>query len=296
MIMSGRDARGPMKTTSPTIRAAPPVDRDTRACRYRSPTGRRGRRTRRRPPTRSPSIATTGSISEAESHRSSPPDPPACTSRRASSSRVRRIPGFAGTPFPWRPWPSIPTRPAHRHSRSPEAIRPEAIHLAPEPPAPRARPGAAVLSRLLREEQARVVDVGPVLVGVAGDGDDLSVILPGLGRIAGFLGGSCCTDIGVEPVGLLFQRRFESGEGLLGHAALEQHAGVELARGLGHARRHGVLLGLVLGIGGGTHGFQRVVALAFGVEDPGGCDLLLDIDLLGPVGVLGLAELVLQFG
>src|ERR1700730_16984171 len=233
------------KTTSPTTRAGPPVDRGTPSCRYTSPTGWRDRCTRRRQPTRSPSIATTGSTSAIVFHRSSPPDPPACTSRRASSSRVRRIPGSAGIPFPGRPWPSTPTRPARRHIRSPEAIRFE-----PERQERRARPGAGVLSRLFREEHARVVDVGPVLVGVAGDGDDLSVVLPGLGGIAGFLGGSCRTDIGVEPIGLLLQRRFESGESLLGHTALEQHAGVELARGLGHARRHGMLLGLVLGIGG----------------------------------------------
>jgi len=36
-------------------------------------------------------------------------------------------------------------------------------------------------------------------------------------------------------------------------------------------------------------------ALAFGVEHPGGATCPLDIDLTGPVGVLGLDELVMHF-
>ena len=51
------------------------------------------------------------------------------------------------------------------------------------------------LSRFLGQEHARVADVGPGLVGITGDGDDLFVVLAGLGGIAGLLGGLCRTDI-----------------------------------------------------------------------------------------------------
>src|SRR5262249_8802169 len=63
----------------------------------------------------------------------------------------------------------------------------------------------------------------------------------------------CCSSAerGAQPVRLLFQRRFERGERFLGHAAFEQHRAVEFARRRRHARSHGMLLGLVLGIGGG---------------------------------------------
>ena len=57
-----------------------------------------------------------------------------------------------------------------------------------------------------------------------------------------------------------------------------------------------MLLGLVFGIGGRAHGLERVVVLALGIQHPGGCDLPLNIDLLRPIGVLGLTQLVAQFG
>ena len=71
---------------------------------------------------------------------------------------------------------------------------------------------------------------------------------------------------------------------------------VEFARGLGHARRHRMLFGLVLGIGGRAHRVQRIVVLAFGIEHPGGRDLPLNIDLLRPIGVLRVTQLVAQLG
>ena len=79
-----------------------------------------------------------------------------------------------------------------------------------------------------------------------------------------------------------------------GHSTLEQHHAIKLARGLGHTRCHGVLFGLVLRIGGRTHGIECVVVLALGVEHPGGRNFLLNIDLLGPIGVFCLAQLVAQ--
>ena len=57
-----------------------------------------------------------------------------------------------------------------------------------------------------------------------------------------------------------------------------------------------MLLGLVLGIGRGAHGGERIVMLARGEQQPGIGDLPLDVDLLRPVGVLGVAQLVAQLG
>ena len=95
---------------------------------------------------------------------------------------------------------------------------------------------------------------------------------------------------------LLLQRRLVGGKRLLGHATLEQHRAIKLARRRQRPRRDRRLLGLVLGIGRRAHGLERVVVLALGVEQPSARSLPLDIDLLGPIGVLGLAQLVAQFG
>ena len=57
-----------------------------------------------------------------------------------------------------------------------------------------------------------------------------------------------------------------------------------------------MLLGFVLRIGGGIHGFQCIGLLALGVENPRGRDLALDIHHLRPIGVLGSAQLGAQLG
>ena len=57
-----------------------------------------------------------------------------------------------------------------------------------------------------------------------------------------------------------------------------------------------MLLGLVLCIGGSAHGSERLAVLALGMQNPGGRDLTLDVHDLRPVGVLGIAQLVAQFG
>src|SRR5713101_4172787 len=62
-------------------------------------------------------------------------------------------------------------------------------------------------------------------------------------------------------------------------AQLDQLGAIELARRYRHARRHRMLLGLVLGVGGRAHGLERVLVFALGMEHPGGRDLRLDIDL-----------------
>ena len=109
--------------------------------------------------------------------------------------------------------------------------------------------------------------------------------------VAGFGGGLRGADVGREPVRLLRQHGLVGRERLLGHAAIEQHGAVKLARGRERTGRHRMLLGLVLGIGRGAHRLERLVMLAFGVQHPGRRDLLLDVDDLGPVGILGLAQL-----
>src|SRR4051794_29060188 len=114
----------------------------------------------------------------------------------------------------------------------------------------------------LREVRARVGDLGPGIVRAFRDLDDLAIVLPGLRRVAGLNGGLGGTRIGAEPVRLLLQRRLEGRKRLLRHAALDEHEAVELARGLRHAGRHRVLLGLVLGVRRGAHRLQRLVVLA----------------------------------
>src|SRR3982074_182126 len=154
----------------------------------------------------------------------------------------------------------------------------------------------AIRFSALRQERARVGNLGPGVIGSIGDRDDLAVVLLSLGGLTGLFGGLRCAHISAEPVGFLLYRCFKGGERFLGITAFEQHDTVEFARRSGHARRHRMLLGLVFGIGGGTHCIQRIVAFAFGIEQPGGRDLLLNIYLLRPIGVLGIAQLVAQLG
>ena len=100
----------------------------------------------------------------------------------------------------------------------------------------------------------------------------------------------------VEAVRLLRLGRFERRERLLGHAAIEQHEAVKLARRRERSGRDRMLLGLVLSVGRRAHGFQRFVVFAFRVQHPGSGDLPLDVDDLSPIAVLGLAQLVAQLG
>ena len=93
---------------------------------------------------------------------------------------------------------------------------------------------------------------------------------------------------------LLLQRRLEGGERLLRHAVVEQHGAVELARRRQRPRRHRRLLGPVLGVGRGAHCGERVSGLALRIEEPRCRNLPFDVDLSGPVGVLGFGELVAQ--
>ena len=142
----------------------------------------------------------------------------------------------------------------------------------------------------------RFGNLDPAVIGSIGDRDDLAVVLLGLGGLTGLFGSLRSAHISAEPVGLLLYRCFKGGERFLGITAFKQHDAVKFARRLQHARRHRMLLGLVFGIGGGTHCFQRIVTFAFGIEQPGSRDLPLNIYLLRPIGVLGIAQLVQQLG
>ena len=162
--------------TSPTARAAPPLDRGIPSCRYRSPTGWRGRCSRRRRPTLSPSIATTGSISAS---RISPvfSSGPSCVHQ--PTCFIVKGPAYSRVRWEAFPVTTVAAQlPLAQHAGISGHLKRSGF--GPEPQARRARPGAGVLSRLLREERARVVDVGPGLVGIAGDGDDLAVVLAAL--------------------------------------------------------------------------------------------------------------------
>src|SRR5262249_18770098 len=93
-------------------------------------------------------------------------------------------------------------------------------------------------------------------------------MLPRLGQIADLLRRFRRAKRGAEAMRLLLQRRLVSSERVLGHAALEEHRAIKLARRRQRPRRDWRLLGLVLGIGRRAHGLERVVVLAVGVEQP----------------------------
>ena len=120
-------------------------------------------------------------------------------------------------------------------------------------------------------------------------------MLSRLRRIARLFRRRGSAERGAQPVRLLLQRRFEGAESFFCHTALEQHRAIKLARRYGDAGSDRMLLGLVLGFGGGAHRRKRILVFAFRIEHPGGGDLPLDVHLLGPVGVLGLTQLVAQF-
>src|SRR3984893_14868127 len=110
----------------------------------------------------------------------------------------------------------------------------------------------------LRQKRVRVGYLGPGTIRSIGDRDDLAVILMSLDGLTGLFGGLRRADIGAQPVWLLLQRRLKGDERVLGVTALEQHDAVEFARRFGHARRHRMLLGLVLSIGGWRFDFFAV--------------------------------------
>src|SRR5262245_34007451 len=153
---------------------------------------------------------------------------------------------------------------------------------------------AFTTSALLTEMLARIGYIRARCIGIGCDRYDLAVILLRLVRIAGFFGSLCGTDVGMKPVRLLLQGSLECSKRFRWLAAIKQHYTVELAGGHRHARRYRMLLGLVFGVSRGTHCTECFVVLTLGIELPGRRNLLLDIDLLGPVRVFRLAQLLAQ--
>src|SRR5262245_26338457 len=133
-------------------------------------------------------------------------------------------------------------------------------------PPPTASRWLAGSTRALLHERARLRDLRPDRIGVLRERDGRGVVRARLRGIAGLFRGGGGAELGVQPMRLLVQRRLVCGERLLGHAALEQHGAVELARRRRHARRDRMLVGFVLGIGGGAHGLERVLVLALRIK------------------------------
>src|SRR5258705_4514532 len=143
---------------------------------------------------------------------------------------------------------------------------------------------------------ASVDNLGSIIISTIGSRDHFLVIIPGLGLVSRLFGRCRCAHIGTEPVRFLCKCCFESGKRFPGITAFKQHDAIEFAGRLGHAWRHRMLLGLVLGIGGGAHCIERLTALALGVKDPGSGDLPLNINLFRPIAILCVTQLVPQFG
>ena len=130
----------------------------------------------------------------------------------------------------------------------------------------------------------------------SGHRDELLVIGLGGGAVAELLSGLSRAGKATEAVRLLGFGGVERRQCFLRHAVLQKHLAIELTRRSERAGCDGRLVGLVLGIGRGAHRLPGLIGLALGVEQPGVGDLPLDIDLLGPIAVLRLAELVAQLG
>src|SRR5215218_4604887 len=86
---------------------------------------------------------------------------------------------------------------------------------------------------------ARDNELRPDGVGLARERRELAVVLSRLALVAEALGGLRGSGDGIEAVRLLPERCLERGERLAGHAAVEQHRAVELARRRRDAGRHG---------------------------------------------------------
>ena len=96
--------------------------------------------------------------------------------------------------------------------------------------------------------------LGADRIGILGERHRGGIVLPRLGQIAGLLRRFRRTKRGAETVRFLLQRRLVGGERMLGHAAVEQHRAIELARRREWPGGHRRLFGLVLGIRRGAQG------------------------------------------
>src|SRR6516162_1597536 len=155
-------------------------------------------------------------------------------------------------------------------------------------------PSPEVTFSQLLQTFAGVDDLGSRVIRASGNRDNFLVILAGLVLVSRLFCRCRGADIGAQPVRLLLKRRLEGGERFRGPAAFKQHGTVEFAGRLGHAGCDRMLLRPVLGIGGRAHRLQGVITPVLGVKNPGGRDLLLDVDLFRPIAVLCVTKLVPQ--
>src|SRR5204863_9620093 len=117
------------------------------------------------------------------------------------------------------------------------------------------RPGMTnTRSVCLCYECASASDVLAHRIGVLGERNGGSIVLPCLLGLARLLSRLRRAEGGAEPVRLLLESCLESSERFLCHAALEQHGAIELTCRRQRAWRNRMLVGLVLGVGGRRHG------------------------------------------
>src|SRR5438046_6710280 len=132
------------------------------------------------------------------------------------------------------------------------------------------------------EECLRLLELGPLRVGLGREAHELCIVDAGLLTVAGELGRASGAVNPVEPVGVGPLRGLELLEGLARLAHLEQHLTQQLAGRLDGARRDGVLLGRILEVGGGAHEGHRLLLLPLGHRGPRGHRAALTPPLLRP--------------
>src|ERR671931_185711 len=143
--------------------------------------------------------------------------------------------------------------------------------------------------RLFPEERLRLAELGPLGVGLLAERQERGVVGPCSGPITRELRRARGAVEPPEAVRLDAHRGLELPQRLGGLVRVE-----ELARRRERTRGHRVLLGRALAVGGGPEECERLVLLALGARHPGGRDLALDVDLLGPITDLRRGERVAQ--
>jgi hypothetical protein len=137
--------------------------------------------------------------------------------------------------------------------------------------------------RGLGRKGSRLPDLGARPVALVRQLDQLRIISPGLGRVAGEAGGACGAVEAGEPSRRPSQARLILAQGRLWAPQLEQELAELLARRKDGAGRDRMLLGGVVQVGRRSHQADSILASAFGLREPRFGDLPLDRHLRAPV-------------
>src|SRR5947207_832471 len=152
------------------------------------------------------------------------------------------------------------------------------------------RPTPAPSRPSLRDGRLGVAQLGPLAVGTIAERDQPRVERPRLGRVSRQLCRATRAEEAVEAVRLPRRRGLELDERLPRLLEIEQHLAQQLAGRHDGRRRDGMLLAGVLEIRRRAHQRERLVVLALRTCRPRRRCPLLDVHLLGPVGLAGGAE------